>query len=102
MDVHDWRGFWLAVGLMALLPLLVIIIGNLQGGRRKVAEGFAAYALAQKTPSALLFSLMGVMVCGGVWAVVMLIPTNDAEQNADDQLPDRFEANVERALQHQP
>jgi len=82
MDDRDWRGLGLAMGLMALLPMLVIIIANFKGGSRQVREGFAAYALAQKAPSAILFPLMGLMVCGGVWAAIALIPTNNAEQDA--------------------
>jgi len=88
MDDRDWRGLGLAMGLMALLPMLVIIIGNFTGGSRQIREGFAAYALAQKTPSAILFPLMGLMVCGGVWAAIELIPTNNAEQvGAPNPLP---------------
>ena len=92
MDDNDWRGFGLTMGLTALLPMLVIIIGNLQGGIRQVRDGFAAYALAQKSPSALLFPIMGLMLCGGVWAAIALIQTTDAEQDGAGQPATRAES----------
>ena len=82
MDDNDWRGLGLTMGVMALLPILVIIIANFEGGIRQVREGFAAYALAQKVPSAILFPLMGLMLCAGLWATIELMPTNNAEQDA--------------------
>ena len=85
LDSRDWRGFGLMMGLMALLPMLVIIIGNLRGGIRQICAGFSAYSLAQKTPSALLFPLMGLMVCGGIWAAIAFIPTSKVEQVTPDR-----------------
>ncbi|NWK57639.1 hypothetical protein HW115_18625 [Verrucomicrobiaceae bacterium N1E253] len=73
LDSRDWRGFGLTMGLMALLPMLVIIIGNLRGGLHQVYDGFTAYSLAQKTPSNILFPLMGLMVCGGIWAAIEFV-----------------------------
>lgn len=74
VDDRDWRGFGLMMGFMAFLPSLVIILSNLRGGVRKIYEGFMAYSLAQRTPPFLLFTLMILMFCGGVWATYAFIP----------------------------
>jgi hypothetical protein len=71
---HDWRGLGLGAGLMALLPVVVIVFGNLRGGTESIKNGFLAYAIAQKTPVVLLFPLMALMVAGGVWAAFAFLP----------------------------
>ncbi len=71
VDSHDWRGFGLMLGLTALLPLLVILFGNAHGGISCVRTGFSGYSLAQKTPPAVLFPLMGLMIVAGIWAAIM-------------------------------
>lgn len=76
LDSHDWRGLGVTAGLTALLPLLVIVIGNLRGGVRQVGAGLSAYSLAQKTPPTLLFSLMALMLIGGIWALMAFISPN--------------------------
>ena len=82
------------MGLMAFLPVLVIIIGNAHGGTQQISQGFAAYSLAQKTPAMVLFPLIGLMVCGGVWAVIALIPIDDTGPVGDHKLPGH-ESNAE-------
>lgn len=79
LDNRDWRGMGLMMGLMALLPSLVIVSCNLRGGIRQIRNGFMAYALAQKTPPFLLFSLMFLMFCGGLWATYAFIPKQEAQ-----------------------
>ena len=76
------------MGLTALLPLLVILIGNIGGGIDGISAGFRAYALSQKTPSFLLIPLMGVMIAGGIWATIAFIPqSKQAEQGSGQQPP---------------
>lgn len=81
LDSRDWRGIGLMMGLTALLPILAIVIGNFRGGLSEMRAGFSAYAIAQKTPEALLFPLMGLMLIGGVWASIAFVETNNAEQD---------------------
>ena len=84
LDSHDWRGLGLSAGLTALFPLLIIVMGNIRAGADEIWAGFAAYAVAQKTPAVLLFPLMGLMIAGGIWATVALFPQADpAEQGSE-------------------
>lgn len=85
LDDRDWRGLGLIMGLMAVLPSLVIVTCNLQGGIRQIRDGFMAYSLAQKTPPFLLFTLMFLMFCGGLWAAYAFIPKKEAEQSVGGQ-----------------
>ena len=71
---NDWRGLGVAAGLMALLPVVVIVAGNLRGGIQSIKNGFLAYAIAQKTPVFLLYFLMSLMVAGGIWGGLAFIP----------------------------
>jgi hypothetical protein len=82
LDNRDWRGFGLMMGLVAFLPSLVIVLCNLRGGVGQIRDGFLAYSIAQKTPPFLLFTLMTLMLCGGVWATYAFIPKQEAEQAA--------------------
>ena len=79
LDNRDLRGIGLTMGLMAFLPSLVIVLCNLKGGVPKIRDGFMAYSLAQKTPPFLLFSLMVLMLCGGLWATYAFIPKQKTE-----------------------
>lgn len=85
LDNRDWRGFGLMMGLMVFLPSVVIVSCNLRGGVGQIREGFMAYSLAQKTPPLLLFSLMILMFCGGLWAAYAFIPKQEAQQGAAGQ-----------------
>jgi len=85
LDNRDWRGLGLMMGLMAFLPSLVIVICNLRGGAGQIRDGFMAYSLAQKTPPILLFSLMVLMFCGGLWATYGFIPKQEAQQGVGGQ-----------------
>ena len=85
LDDRDWRGLGLMMGLMAVLPSLVIVTCNLQGGVGQIRSGFIAYSLAQKTPPFLLFTLMFLMFCGGLWATYAFTPKQEAEQGVGGQ-----------------
>ncbi|WP_193214811.1 hypothetical protein [Luteolibacter marinus] len=85
LDDRDWRGLGLTMGLMAFLPSLVIVSFNLRGGAGQIRDGFMAYSLAQKTPPFVLFSLMFLMFCGGLWATYAFIPKQEAQQGAAGQ-----------------
>jgi hypothetical protein len=103
LDRHDWRGLGLAAGLMALLPLVVIVVGNLRGGMDSIKNGLLAYAIAQKTPVVLLFPLMALMVAGGVLAAIAFLPKNpNAEQAGTGQPATRPESKSEGSQKPQP
>lgn len=74
LDQHDWRGLGLCLGLTALLPMMVIAVGNLRGGPQAIKNGFLAFAVVQKTPAKLLFPLIGLMIAAGVWAALAFVP----------------------------
>ena len=87
---YDWRGLGVAAGLMALLPVVVIVAGNLRGGLRSIKNGFLAYAIDQKTPVFLLYFLMTLMVAGGVWAGLAFRPdTTNNKQNKSEMATPR-------------
>jgi hypothetical protein len=50
LDRHDWRGIGVGGGLMGLLPFLVIVGRNLNGGMQGIKNGFITFAISQKTP----------------------------------------------------
>ena len=82
LDRYDWRGLGISLGLTALLPLTVMVVGNLRGGSQAIKSGLQAYAIAQKTPARLLFSLMVLMVAGGVWAAIAFMPRDSQAEQA--------------------
>ena len=92
LDNRDWRGLGLMMGLMAFLPSLVIVSCNLRGGVEQIRDGFMAYSIAQKTPPFLLFSLMILMFCGGLWATYAFIPKQQAQQDSGGQPATRSES----------
>ncbi|QQL44063.1 hypothetical protein [Sulfuriroseicoccus oceanibius] len=95
LDDRDLRGLGLTMGLMAFLPSLVIVIGNFRGGTQQISDGFMAYSLAQKTPPFLLFALMFLMFCGGLWATYAFIPKQEAEQGVGGNPLPRLELQIE-------
>jgi hypothetical protein len=69
---HDWRGAGLGAGLTALLPILCMVVANAARGPLAIKECMVPYAIAQKTPIALLFTLMALLILGGVLSAVSL------------------------------
>ena len=56
---HDWRGLGVAFGLACFLPLAYFVAANAGRGYEAVRESLIAYAVWQKTPPRLLFTVMG-------------------------------------------
>jgi hypothetical protein len=56
---NDWRGLGLGLGGAFTAPLVLLAVWSLCTGRR-ASEVFAAYALSQKTPPAILFILQAL------------------------------------------
>ena len=69
---HDWRGAGLGAGLMALLPILCLVGANVAQGAGAIKECMVTYAIAQKTPTVLLFTVMALLIFAGVLSAVSL------------------------------
>ena len=74
VKLADWRGFGVALGLMAFLPLAYIVVANSLRGTERVKEALVAYVNDQRTPPKVLFVIMGVcLVTGAICAVSLLL-----------------------------
>ena len=66
---NDWRPFALCFGFAFTAPLLVLpLVAGVRGG--KPSEAFIAYALAQKTPPAILFPLLALGIPALLFAAI--------------------------------
>ena len=70
---HDWRGLGLAFGLACFLPLAYFVAANAGRGYEAVRESLIAYAMWQKTPPRLLFTVMGLGCIAGVVSAASLL-----------------------------
>jgi len=57
---NDWRPAALGVGSGCVAAVLFLFLSAVRGGSRKIQEAFVAYAISQKTPPLLLYSLMSL------------------------------------------
>jgi len=57
---NDWRPAALGFGSGCVAPVLFLFLSTVSGGSRRVQEAFVAYAISQKTPPLLLYSLMSL------------------------------------------
>jgi hypothetical protein len=73
MNKYDWRGLGLAFGLSCFLPLAYFVATNAKKGDNAIRESLIAYAMWQKTPPRLLFSLMGLACVAGVVSAAFLL-----------------------------
>jgi hypothetical protein len=73
---NDWRGAGLGAGLMSILPVGYMVITNAARGAEAIKECLVSYAIAQKTPVALLFGLMGFLIVAGIVSAVSLYMTD--------------------------
>jgi len=69
---HDWRGLGVAFGLACFLPLAYFAVTNARHGKEAIRESLIAYAMWQKTPPSLLFTLMGLGCVVGLVSTVFL------------------------------
>ena len=66
---NDWRPLALGFGFAFSAPLVVLpLVASFRGG--KASEAFTAYALAQKTPPALLFPLLALGIAALLFAAI--------------------------------
>ena len=56
---RDWRGLGLGFGAACVAPTLLLVGTSLVEGRRATKEALVAYAVGQKTPPVVLYSLLG-------------------------------------------
>jgi hypothetical protein len=70
---YDWRGLGIAFGLACFLPLAYFVVTNAKSGDDAVRESLIAYAMWQKAPPRLLFSLMGLACVAGVVSAASLL-----------------------------
>ena len=70
---HDWRGLGVAFGLACFLPLAYFVAANAGRGYEAVRESLIAYAMWQKTPPRLLFTVMGLGCLAGVVSAASLL-----------------------------
>ena len=57
---NDWRPVALGFGSGCVAPVLFLFFSTISKGSQKVREAFVAYAISQKTPPLLLYSLMSL------------------------------------------
>lgn len=53
---NDWRGLLLVFGIATVAPVLFLFLSSVAGGRRRVKEAYAAYAVAQRVPLGVLYA----------------------------------------------
>jgi hypothetical protein len=73
MDDHDWRGLGVGAGLASFLPVFYIVAANITHGAEGIKEAMVAFVIDQKTPTKVLFLLMGFCFVGGVVSAVSLL-----------------------------
>jgi hypothetical protein len=55
---NDWRPAGLGFGFGCVAPVLFLYLSALSGGAGRIQEAFVAYAISQKTPTALLYGML--------------------------------------------
>jgi hypothetical protein len=53
---NDWRGLLLVFGVATVAPALFLFLASVAGGAQHVKEVYAAYAVAQRIPLAVLYA----------------------------------------------
>ena len=66
---HDWRGLGVVVGLAGTAPLIIMPLSAVIASR-SIREAYHAYSLSQKTPFALLYSLLAM--CAIFFAITLV------------------------------
>lgn len=57
---NDWRPAALGLGFGCVAPVLFLFLSTVSSGSQKVREAYVAYAISQKAPPLLLYSLMSL------------------------------------------
>jgi len=70
---NDWRGLGIGVGLMAGLPIAFMFLSTFYRGMISTKECFVYFAISQKTPPMLLFSVLFLCLLGGSVALAYTI-----------------------------
>lgn len=70
---NDWRGAGLGAGLMVFLPLCYIVVVNASRGMESIRECLAAYAISQRMPPIIFFTLVALLLLAGIMSIVSLV-----------------------------
>jgi len=73
LNKHDWRGLGLGLGLMSILPLTYITVVNAMRGIPAIKQCMVAYAISQKTPVIVLFTIMALCGIAGIVSAISLM-----------------------------
>lgn len=70
---NDWRGFGVALGLTAMLPLLFLAVVVVRESLNRAVHVLNAFARIQHTPRVLMYSVLFFFLLTGAIAVFSLI-----------------------------